>query len=350
MGDSLIKEEAFEDNEKIKQVFFPSSLTEIGDCAFSGCGGIKEIRLNGNLEEIGYDAFRGTHLTEVEIPEKVVTIGCTAFNCNMKVSTSNRTYADKGGVLFDYSKTKLKIYPSSKASSHYEVRNGVEEIGFFAFEDSNLQSLTLPKTINVLQAHIFCGCTKMTELTIKVEDPSTVQIDKDAFKDFDRQRCTLIVPSGCKAIYAAHPMFKGFMKIVEKGGEKVQKKEKEPSKENHVEKRMVGQSFTVVPEPMRTVSKPFFYRNGENKCFIEMTTKALYLKVRGGCFYLLTEIDNKFTFGQIWIHNKKGNLSSYKVSFSTDNKTSIPFGSFTETQRSLTYKDGKTGKSFTINL
>lgn len=352
-GVTSIKEDALEDNTKIKEVTFPTSLKVIGDCAFSGCSGIKEIKLNRSLEEIGYDAFRGTGLTEVEIPENVETIGFSAFNCNMKVSALNEIYADKGGILFDHDKKVLKIYPSQKPSTCYEIRNGVEVISFYAFEDSVLKSISLAKTIKELKSHIFSGCTELKELTIKVENPNTLKIDKDVFKGFNAKRCTLIVPSGCKNKYASHPKFKGFMKIVEKGekgAKEVPEKKHEVEKAKKTAKRVLGQSFVITPEPMRAVSKSFFFRSGDYRCFIEMTTKALYLKVKGGAFYFLSEIDTKFTFGQIWIHNRNGNLASYKVSFSIDNKTSTPFGMITETPSTLTYRDLKTGKSFTINF
>ena len=157
-GVTGIAEEAFEDNKNITSVVFPESLITIGNSAFSGCEGINKIELNDELEEIGYDAFRGTSLKEVEIPDYVKDIGASAFNCEIKLSRLNTDFYELDGVLLDFYETKLIIYPSNKKDKHYDVPEGVMNIGYFAFEDSILQSISLPSSITCLGTNIFNGC------------------------------------------------------------------------------------------------------------------------------------------------------------------------------------------------
>ena len=66
----------------------------------------------------------------------------------------------------------------------------------------------------------------------------------------------------------------------------------------------------------------------------------------------MSEHISKFKHGSIWVQNKRDKLSSYDVSYSTDNVTSLAFGHFMEerTEGKLTYRDFKSGESFTINL
>jgi hypothetical protein len=83
-----------------------------------------------------------------------------------------------------------------------------------------------------------------------------------------------------------------------------------------------------------------------------MTSKGFYLKIIGGGYYFLSEHISDYTFGNIWVQNKKGNLSSYAVSYSTDGINSKAFGRFIESisGSTLTYRDMKTGDTFTLDL
>lgn len=214
-GVTSIKEKAFEGIKKIKTVFSPDSLLTIGKCAFRGCSGITKIRLNDKLEEIHYDAFRWTGLTEVEIPSYVNFIGVSAFNCDMNVSTNNTHFFDLDGVLCNYLKTKLIIYPSNRCDKHFDVKDGIMEICRFAFEDSLLQSISLPDSIEILDSYILSGCENLTKLTIHLEAPNNIEIDEKCFCDFDKSKCKLIVPEGCKDNYSSHEMFNDFLTIEE---------------------------------------------------------------------------------------------------------------------------------------
>ena len=217
-GVTSIAKDAFENNKHIKTVSFPNSLISIGSSAFRGCAGITQISLNDNLEDIGFDAFRWSSLREVEIPYNVNDIGMSAFNCEIKVDSLNTDFEDIDGVLYNYDETKLIIYPSLKSDKNYDVVDGVEEIDYFAFEDSCLQFISLPNTIGVLGSNIFNGCKNLNKLTINVEDPNEIEVHKDCFVGFNKGQCKLIVPNGCKAKYSSHEMFKDFLSIEEISG------------------------------------------------------------------------------------------------------------------------------------
>ena len=52
---------------------------ELGPGAFSGCAVLERIELPDTMESVGPDAFRGTGLTEITIPESLLEIGPGAF-------------------------------------------------------------------------------------------------------------------------------------------------------------------------------------------------------------------------------------------------------------------------------
>lgn len=348
-GVTSIKEEAFESNGGITKVTFPDSLRKIGYSAFSGCTGITEITLNDELEEIGFDAFRGSGLTDVIIPDYVNDIGPSAFTCNMQVGALNSDFAVNDGVLFDYYETKIIIYPSNKTDNEYYVPEDVERIGCYAFENASLQSLYLPNTIKVIDGHILDGCHELTLLTIDIIEPKELKIDKDAFEGFNKSQCKLLVPQGSKRKYSSRNLFKGFSSIEEIDDDD---DEEATNTDNLDDDVITGQYFDSLPDPIRSESKEFCRYDGKYHCYVVSTSKGFYLKLMNGGYYFLSEHISEFRFGNIWVKNKREKLTGYDVSYTTDDVIDKDFGHFTEgvSNRTLKYRDLKTGNSFTINL
>ena len=83
-----------------------------------------------------------------------------------------------------------------------------------------------------------------------------------------------------------------------------------------------------------------------------MTSKGFFLKIMGGGYFFLSELISSNTLGKIWVKNKKGNLTSYAVSYTSDGINSKAFGRFTEgiSGDTLTYRDLESGTIFTLNL
>lgn len=246
-GVTAIAKDAFENNKQIKTVSFPESLISIGSSAFRGCSGITQIELNENLEKIGFDAFYGTGLKEVEIPYLVKDIGASAFNCEMKVDPMNTDLYDLDGVLYDYYETKLFIYPSLKRDKHYDVEDGIQEIEYFAFEDSCLQSISLPDTIEILGTNIFNGCNNLTKLIIHVEDPNEIEVHKECFVGFNKKQCRLIVPEGCKDKYSSHEMFKDFLSIEEIKSEEDEERIPQKEQSQAIDESEIEQVYVGIP-------------------------------------------------------------------------------------------------------
>lgn len=68
----------------IKSVYFPHSVTKIGDCAFKYCSRLKRIRFrkDSQLKSIGLHSFAFTILEIVVLPMSLESIGVSAFkNC-----------------------------------------------------------------------------------------------------------------------------------------------------------------------------------------------------------------------------------------------------------------------------
>ena len=344
-GITSIKEKAFEDNEQIESVVFPDSLETIENCAFSGCSNITEIKLNEGLTSIEWDAFRGTGLSRVFIPYSVEEIGPSAFKCEMEVESINTDYCANDGVLYSFDEDQLVIYPANREDVEFEVPDSVDDICDFAFEDSSLKSLTLPESIKTLGRSIFGSDSEITKLTINIDDPNELDIDENAFEGFSKDMCRLIVPYGCSANYFSHEQFKGFLSISELQVEST-------TGTNLQSGYVAGQYFKTLYEDHLAESKAFCLHEGKNYCYVAMTFKGFFLKIIGGGYFFLSDHISDYKSGNIWIQNKKGSLSSYNVSYTTDGVNPRAFGHFTESyaKRTLSYRDLKTGASFTLDL
>ena len=344
-GITSIKEKAFEDNEQIESVAFPDSLKAIENCAFSGCSNITGIKLNEGLTSIEWDAFRGTGLSRVFIPYSVEEIGPSAFKCEMEVESINTDYCANDGVLYSFDEDQLVIYPANRKDVEFEVPDSVDNICDFAFEDSSLKSLTLPESIKTLGRSIFGSDSEITKLTINIDDPNELDIDENVFEGFSKDMCRLIVPYGCSDNYFSHDQFKGFLSISELQVESA-------TGTNLQSGYVAGQYFKTLYEDHLAESKAFCLHKGKNYCYVAMTFKGFFLKIIGGGYFFLSDHISDYKSGNIWVQNKKGSLSSYNVSYTTDGVNPRAFGHFTESyvKKTLSYRDLKTGASFTLDL
>lgn len=341
-GVKSLKENAFKDNRKIESVILPNSLLEIKHSAFAGCCCLSQIKLNENLVSIGWDAFRGTGLSHVLIPNSVENIGLSAFNCEMVVDSLNTDFCARDGVLYSYNEDELLIYPTDKEDEEFEVPITIEKIGSFAFEDTSLKTLTLPDSINYMGENIFSGASNLKKLIIQVEDPNVIEIDKEVFSNFNKEGCKLIVPYESTSHYASNKYFKDFCSIKEMDGDDIDSNSE----------YFLGQYFETLPGTYYTEGKLFFYFDGSDHCYVVMSSEGFFLKIMYGGYYFLSDLINGNKSGRIWVKNKRGSAISYSVAYTTDNEDYYAFGRFSESvfSKRLSYKDNRSGKSFTLDV
>ena len=136
--------------KKAGAYMIPSSVINIGEYTFQGCGGLTSITIPKSVTNIGDAAFSGcTGLTSVTIPESVTSIGWGAFS-------------------------------GCRGLTSVTIPESVTGIGSQAFSGcSGLTSVTIPEAVTSISWRTFSGCTGLTSVTIP---ESVTSIDSEAFE------------------------------------------------------------------------------------------------------------------------------------------------------------------------
>ncbi len=137
-----------------KNTIIPSSVTSIGECAFSRCSGLTSITIPNSVTSIERCAFGACYgLTSITIPNSVTSIGEYAFSwC------------------------------------------------------SGLTSITIPSSVTSIGTRAFEDCSGLTSVT--VINPTPITIDERVFSN--RTNITLYVPLGSKSAYQDADYWKDF--------------------------------------------------------------------------------------------------------------------------------------------
>ena len=97
-----IGDRAFSGSDSLSEIVIPASFTSIGDGAFFGCRSLSEIVIPSSVTSIGKGAFSYCDsLSEIVIPSSVTSIGDSAFyNCKSLDNLKKELISRFGGKIF----------------------------------------------------------------------------------------------------------------------------------------------------------------------------------------------------------------------------------------------------------
>ena len=220
-GDDLteIPDNFFTDMSSILTVEIMSEkVIRVGSQAFSGTS-ISEIALPESVTEIGDGAFSFTNLSDVIIPEGVTTLGNSAFgDCaslvNVTLPTSynpqsaidtypfegsrlissfsgnSQAISSDGRCLVDQEGRLFAFAPDGLAGGYYTIPDGVVTIGLM--NRAGFKTVYFPNSVKVIDQGAFYGCSQLENVRIgsSVED-----IRDAAFQNCSSLRSVTIPPS-----------------------------------------------------------------------------------------------------------------------------------------------------------
>ena len=178
---TVIGENAFRKNTKLKEVDIPEGVIEIESCAFYSCNSLMRIKLPSSLVTIGANAFScSQHLeewqyVEMKLPIGLKTLGDAAFsglklrsvtipgsmrqiegNPFSSCESLEEILADPnqtsfyviGNVLFSATDQTMICYPAGLKDKVYEIPDGTRKIGRSAFPVfGHLKEIRIPESV-----------------------------------------------------------------------------------------------------------------------------------------------------------------------------------------------------------
>ena len=227
----------------LTSVNIPSAITSIPDYTFFYCSGLLKIAIPNLVTSIGYQAFGYSGLTSVTIPNSVTSLGNSSFyNCaklnsvtlpnsvikigsrafgycstltEINVGSGNPAYSSLNGVLFNKNQNKLIQFPSGKQGS-YIIPNTVDSLDNYSFHRcSVLTNITIPSSVISIGNYAFYSCIGLTSIYAYPSIPVDLSFRLSVFYNINKTTCTLYVPYGTKALYAAASQWSDFTNIVE---------------------------------------------------------------------------------------------------------------------------------------
>ena len=149
----------FFDDQDIKSLVVSDGITSLGAFAFNYCNNLTSVSLPKTLTKIGRNSFAVLAtdiygLTKISIPNKVTEIGQYAFaNTQIESLTVPRSVTVAGA------------YVCSECANLAEVRYESAVIGSFMFAGCTaLSSFTIAKSVKEIQLYAFYSCNKLKTL------------------------------------------------------------------------------------------------------------------------------------------------------------------------------------------
>jgi hypothetical protein len=206
---SVIGSYAFQNCMSLSEIKIPNAVTTLNSpgvttsSAFSGCTNLERVILEADSEltGIGQRAFENCDkLTEIFIPNTVAAIedyaftGCTSLESVTFEAGSTLNTIGEGAFKGCTSLEEIEL-PDSLMLTEDETNTRIEAIGVSAFEGcTSLDKINIPDSVDFIPASVFSGCSNLSEVSIS-EDSSLSKIDADVFKNCNNLMSIFLPPS-----------------------------------------------------------------------------------------------------------------------------------------------------------
>ena len=175
-----ISKSAFAFCTDLTSITIPNSITNIGDYAFQSCSGLTSINIPDSITSIGSWAFNGCS-NLIQIENGISYVDRWVVDCDSSVSTAilrENTIGISGDAFTGSGIISIEIPNSVIYIGNYAfyychsladviIGNHVKSIGYRAFLSCiNLSSINIPDSVVSIKASAFESCESLEEVTI----------------------------------------------------------------------------------------------------------------------------------------------------------------------------------------
>lgn len=216
---------------KLTSIKLPKNITKIGNYAFNGCNNLKEVVIHEGLKELGADAFNGcSNLEEISLPDGMEDIGNRAFvGCPIKEITIPEGIKRLKGLTFaNYNNTQLErinlpstlevIESQAFCRAGYNtylteliLPTGLKRIEGTLGNNSVATTVHIPPMMEYIADGAFSGWSAVKDYYVYVVDP--ISVNMNTFANYTT--ATLHVPTQSYYNYYWNTQWSKFLSLVE---------------------------------------------------------------------------------------------------------------------------------------
>ncbi len=168
----------------ITSVEIPSSVTSIGERAFSYCSSLTSITIPSSVTSIGSDAFFScSNIQELRIDDLTSYLNSLATNYSSPLRYTNQN---------------VSLYENGNLVKNLVIPEDVTTIPSCAFKSLNITSVEIPNSVTSIGDGAFSNCDSLTSVTFE-EDSQLISIGGEAFRDCSSLEI-INIPEGITAI------------------------------------------------------------------------------------------------------------------------------------------------------
>ncbi|MBO5312357.1 MAG: leucine-rich repeat domain-containing protein [Clostridia bacterium] len=161
--ENSLRTDAFFGCSSVSSFNLPSNLYRIESCAFENCAMLSELDLS-KADYIGSYAFKNSGITKAILGENLLYIKeSTFYGC------TSLTQVELSPNLYSIAKNAFE----GSGITEISLPDGLAIVGSYVFKDTQLKSLTLPSTVISMGGGVLNGCTELLEIEFPFTDDFT---------------------------------------------------------------------------------------------------------------------------------------------------------------------------------
>ena len=166
---------AFQGAENLTGITIPNTIKKLsGGFNFNNCENLADVNL-GSIEEIGINIFNNCpSLKHINIP-KTLNEGNGLNFPVFSGTTSIETVTFEDGI----ETIPHGILLGCRAVTEVAIPDTVKEIGFYAFQGTGIKEITIPASVEIIEADAFKDCRDLEKVIVLTEKLSFIDLDND---------------------------------------------------------------------------------------------------------------------------------------------------------------------------